>query len=107
VYPSLRSDILATIGNLSHRRLAVQTAFCELGAVEAVLSNCVFDPLCPGVREWALWAVRNLCEGNLGVQERIRSLRPSSELQDEALRALGKRIELDQQTGRFRLVNDG
>jgi hypothetical protein len=106
LYPALRSDILATVGNLSHRLPPVQNAFKDLGAVEYVLSNCVFNPSCPGVREWALWAVRNLCEGNSSVQERIRSLRPSKELQDDALRAAGQRMELDQQTGQFRLVSN-
>ena len=84
----------------------MQDAFAARDVVELALSNCTFDPACPGVREWALWAVRNLCEGNEAVQNRIKSLQPNRQLQDEALRAAGERVVLDGQTGRYRLVHE-
>lgn len=36
----------------------------RLGGVELVLAQCQLDRQSPLAREWALWAVRNLCEGN-------------------------------------------
>jgi len=36
----------------------------ELGGVELVLAQCQLDRESPLAREWGLWAVRNLCEGN-------------------------------------------
>ena len=35
-----------------------------LGGVELVLAQCQLDRESPLAREWALWGVRNLCEGN-------------------------------------------
>lgn len=103
-YDLFCSDVLATIGNMCHGRRAAQDRFAELGGAELVLASCAFDPECPGVREWALWAVRNMCEGNEGVQREIRELRPDKTLQDEALRAGGQRLVLDGETGRFELA---
>jgi ataxin-10 len=42
----------------------VQDEVCALGGVELVLAQCQLDRQSPLAREWALWAVRNLCEGN-------------------------------------------
>ena len=73
---------------LAGRRLArpcsVRTAPCSLppapqaevgslGGVELVLAQCQVDGESPLAREWALWGVRNLCEGNPAAQ--VRGLR--------------------------------
>jgi ataxin-10 len=100
-YPTFRMDVLATIANLAYHRRSVQDAFVELDVVQVVLSNCAFSPECPGVREWALLAIRNLCEGNEMVQSRIASLSSKTVVEDKQLRADGQRVVFDQSTGKF------
>ena len=58
----------------------------------------------PLVREYGLWAVRNLCEGNEAVQESINSLRAGSPVNSPELQAKGLQIQLDSKTGKPRLV---
>ena len=50
-------------------------AVVEANAVELVLSQCQVDDLSPMAREWGLFAVRNLCEASVAVQDRIRSMK--------------------------------
>ena len=67
---------------------------------------CYFqvDDESPLVREWALWAVRNLCEGDEGAREAISQLKARSIVQDAALQRAGLSVELDEATGRPRAV---
>lgn len=58
----------------------------------------------PFVREYALWAVRNLCEGNEEIQSSISSLRASGTVHSPELQAKGLQIKLDDVTGKPKLV---
>lgn len=105
MYPGYRADLLAVIGNLAHGHSASQNAVAEAGGVELILSQSHFVPSEPVVREWALWAVRNLTMGNPGVQEHIRQLRVHTAVQDEALQESNQMVELDKITGKLKLVD--
>lgn len=59
----------------------------------------------PLVREYGLWAVRNLCEGNEDIQSSISSLRACSTVDSPDLQARGLQIELDGTTGKPKLVS--
>jgi hypothetical protein len=50
-------------------------------------------------REWALFAVRNACEGNFENQAFIEALKPQQVLQDDTLAAAGVSVELDPEKG--------
>ena len=43
--------------------------------------GCQIDRESPLAREWALWAVRNLCEGNPTAQGAIRDLKACTAVQ--------------------------
>ena len=58
----------------------------------------------PFVREYALWAVRNLCEGNEEIQSSISSLRASGTVHSPELQAKGLQIKLDDVTGKPKVV---
>jgi hypothetical protein len=58
----------AALANAAARRQAVAAEVSALGGVELVLSQALPDPESPLSREWALWAVRNLCEGSQEAQ---------------------------------------
>lgn len=58
----------------------------------------------PLVREYGLWAVRNLCEGNEIIQNSISSLRACSTVDSPDLQQMGMQLELDGQTGKPKMV---
>ncbi len=62
------------------------------------------DDESPLVREWALWAVRNLCEGDEGAREAISALSVGGVVPDAALQRAGLAVQLDAVTGRPRAV---
>lgn len=56
------------------------------------------------MREWALWGVRNITEGNDAAQKRIQSLEVKTTVDSPELEAMGMRIEMDPRTGKPRMV---
>lgn len=103
-YPGYRADLLAVIGNLAHGHTASQNAIAATG-LELVLAQSHFSVTEPVAREWALWAVRNLCEGNAESQERVRNLKVKTIVQDEVLEMRSQQVEIDQLTGKLKLVD--
>jgi ataxin-10 len=118
------------LANLLYAAPSVQQDVLELGGVAVLLSQCQVrsaatlrseggtgvpgtdgrargaqaDDQSPWVREWALWGVRNMCEGNADVQAAIAELQPRAPVASPELDALNMRVELDQATGKFSLV---
>ena len=81
----------------------------KAGTVDVLLTvthRAVFqwDDDNPLVREYGLWAVRNLCENNSSVQESISSLRAHGTVDSPDLQQIGMKLELDGQTGKPKLV---
>ncbi|KAL4436610.1 hypothetical protein ABPG75_003749 [Micractinium tetrahymenae] len=103
-YPGFRSDLLAALANAAHGRREVQAEVGRMGGVELVLAQCQLDRQSPLAREWALWAVRNLCEGNPEAQEAIRQLQLCTTVESEEMKRLGVKLELDEQTGKLRVT---
>lgn len=95
------------IGNLAHAHTASQDAIAQDGGLELILAQSHFSPTEPVVREWALWAVRNMCISNAGVQDRVRNLQLHTTVQDELLQQRHQQVELDQLTGKLNLVDLG
>ncbi|TYZ63931.1 hypothetical protein PybrP1_010509 [[Pythium] brassicae (nom. inval.)] len=73
-----RSGIIRAIGNLSFRHARHQDLVREHGHLALFLNHCNIDDANPLVREWALVALRNLCEGNEANQQFINALKPQS-----------------------------
>lgn len=68
------------------------------------LLNCVkVDDGSPLVREWAVWAIRNLCEDNEEVQEIVAGLKMQGFANNDELDHLGIRIDFDTATGKLRV----
>lgn len=103
-YPGFRSDLLAALANAAHSRPAVQEEVGRLGGVELVLAQCQTDRESPWAREWALWGVRNLCDGNTAAQEAIRQLQLCTTVESEEGDRLGVKVEMDPQTGKLRVT---
>jgi hypothetical protein len=62
---------LPVLGNAAHDEPSVQQRIVDLGGVELLLAQAHIEERSPWVREWALWAVRNLTEGSAAAQQAI------------------------------------
>lgn len=77
----------------------MQNALASLHTAELLLSQCHVDEESPLCREWALWAVRNLCEENDAVQDLIRALKVEDVIETPEMAQMGVKVELDRATG--------
>mmetsp|Transcript_8041 Transcript_8041/g.29713 ORF Transcript_8041/g.29713 Transcript_8041/m.29713 type:complete len:640 (+) Transcript_8041:136-2055(+) len=104
LYSEHRADILAVLANACYRDQQAQDEILERGGVELILAQCVADVKSPIAREWALLCVRNLCAGNIAVQDHIAALQVCDTVQHPALTNMGLRLDIDEATGAPRLV---
>jgi hypothetical protein len=105
VYTGYRRDIVAVIANASHRSFTIQEAVRESAGLLVALQQCMPDTNNPFLREWGLWAVRNLLEGNSANQGELADLEIRSVVPDSRLQDAGMTVEINPETGRPRLVN--
>ncbi|XP_024532364.1 ataxin-10 [Selaginella moellendorffii] len=102
VYKGYRRDIVSVIANMSFHRPRVQDRVREDGGLLLVLQQCVVDEDNPYLREWGLWAIRNLTEGNERNVQELANLEIK-----KAVNVLdGLKVEVDELTKRPKLVND-
>lgn len=103
--PGLRVLALAVLANLSHGHRASQDAVRELGGIPLVLNQCVLDETNEFKKEWAVFVVRNLCDGNEENRRLIDSLQPQAVNSfPEELSRMG--MEAEVRGGRVHLVRD-
>lgn len=88
-YASYKADLLAVVANACFGRPNVQLDLLQSGGFALVVSHCQADAACPLAREWALWAVRNVCEGCPQAQDLVRRLQPLQALDNEVLQRAG------------------
>nr|AGG38113.1 maternal effect embryo arrest 50 protein [Dimocarpus longan] len=106
-YMGFRKDIVAVIGNCAYRRKHVQDEIRERNGILLLLQQCVADEENPFLREWGIWSVRNLLEGNAENQQVVADLEVQGSVDVPELAGLGLKVEVDQQTRRAKLVNVG
>lgn len=105
VYFGYRRDIVAVIANASHKNFSIQEEVRMKGGLLLVLEQCMPDSQSPFLREWGLWAIRNLLEGNTKNQSELADLEVRSAVDDPRLKDVGISVEINPETGRPRLVN--
>ncbi|OWM67013.1 ataxin-10 [Punica granatum] len=104
-YGGFRRDLVAVIANCSFRRRHVQDEIREKGGIPLLLQQCVTDEDNPFLREWGLWAIRNLLLDNPKNQQEVSDLKLEGSVDVPEVAELGLRVELDPRTGRPKLVN--
>ncbi|XP_031280508.1 ataxin-10-like isoform X2 [Pistacia vera] len=104
-YMGFRRDIVAVIGNCAYRRKHIQDEIRERNGVLLLLQQCVTDEDNPFLREWGIWSVRNLLEGNAENQQAVIDLELQGSVEVPELAGLGLKVEVDQKTRRAKLVN--
>ena len=104
-YKGFRRDVVAVIGNCAYRRKHVQDEIRERNGILLLLQQCVTDEENPFLREWGIWCVRNLLEGNVENQRVVAELELQGSVDVPEMAGLGLRVEVDEKTRRAKLVN--
>jgi hypothetical protein len=80
----------------------------EEGAIPLILACTNIDESNPFAKEWAILAIRNLCECNPENQALIAALQPQHvQSVPPELRQKGVGVELDAQTGKLKVLHQG
>ena len=99
-----RVDLIAIIGNASFNRVRVCDDIANLGGIPIVLNHTRGEDGEPYLREWSLWAVRNMTQGSHTTRQKIMDLQPRAVEESEELLSRGLGVELNRDTGRPRVV---
>ncbi|XP_028801161.1 ataxin-10-like [Neltuma alba] len=105
LYKGFRRDIVALVGNCLYRRKHAQDEIRGKNGIILLLQQCVTDEDNPFLREWGIWSVRNMLEGNEENQRAVAELEVQGSVDVPEISALGLRVEIDQKTRRAKLVN--
>ncbi|XP_063998896.1 ataxin-10 isoform X1 [Pogoniulus pusillus] len=88
-----KSHLIRLIGNLCYRNKGNQDKVYELDGIPLILDNCSIDDNNPFVKQWAVFAIRNLTEQNERNQEFIAQLEHKRLADSSALESMGLEIE--------------
>ncbi|WJX84003.1 hypothetical protein P8452_66618 [Trifolium repens] len=91
-YKGFRRDIVALIGNCVHRRKHVQDEIRSRNGILLLLQQCVTDDDNPYLREWGIWCVRNVLEGNEENQKVVSELELKGSADVPQISALGLKL---------------
>lgn len=104
-YNGYRRDLVAVIANCLHGRKQVQDEVRQLNGIMLLLQQCVIDEGNAYLREWGLFAVKNLLEGNVENQKEVSELQMQEPILTPEIADIGLRVEIDKKTGHPKLVN--
>ena len=108
-YPSVRPwdgyrvDALAPLANAMFGRPAVCEMVQKLGGVPVILACTRGEDGDEYLREYALWAVRNVCAGSDAARREIEALQPRAAADAHELAAAGLNVSVDKETGRVKV----
>ena len=108
-YPSVRPwdgyrvDALAPLANAMFGRPAVCEMVQKLGGVPVILACTRGEDGDEYLREYALWAVRNVCAGSDAARREIEALQPRAAADAHELAAAGLNVNVDPETGRVKV----
>jgi len=88
---------------MSYRRKYIQALIHDTGGVFLILNHCQADASSPLAREWALWAIRNICEGSKEAREAISELQKLGVEKSTQFDKAGLSVEYDEESNRLRI----
>lgn len=103
-YAGYRADVVAVLSNVLLGGREVQADVMAAGGIELLLNSCNLDDTAPMAREWALWGIRNACQGNEAVQQYVSQFQAVDAVQSPELDKMGMQLELDQMTHKLKLT---
>jgi Spinocerebellar ataxia type 10 protein domain len=81
-----RRELVRIVANMSYRHRPTQDEVRILEGIPLLLDLCTLDGNNPFIREWALLAIRNLCEENIDNQRVIEAIKPIGVADPDGLR---------------------
>ncbi|KAJ3238268.1 hypothetical protein HDU81_008092 [Chytriomyces hyalinus] len=101
----MKVDAMKVLCTAAFKCRAAQDEIRRVGGIPVILNHCTIDDQNPFIKEWSVFAIRNLCEGNLENQRLIESMEVVGlpEGQNEGLAAHGVRAGLSED-GRVRIT---
>merc|ERR1740117_2195955 len=90
----LRSDILRLVACCSFQNKAFQDEFKTLGGVEHVMNQTVLDETDPFLKEWAIFCLRNLTEGNQNIQKHIQEMSMQGVANEAELEDMNLKVQM-------------
>jgi len=99
-----RVDLTALIGTAAFKRTRVCDDVANWGGLPIVLNHTRGEDDEPYLREWALWAVRNMTQASDMARNKISELQPQAIEESEDLLSRGLGVELNRETGKPRVV---
>ncbi|ONK73138.1 uncharacterized protein A4U43_C04F27640 [Asparagus officinalis] len=104
-YRGYRRDLVSVICNCLRGRKQVQDEVRHRNGILLLLQQCVVDEDNPFLREWGLLATSYLLEGNPENQNEVAQLQMQEPVQMPEITNLGLKVEVDEKSGRAKLVN--
>lgn len=97
-----KCDLIRLIASLVYRNSANQDLVREMDGLLLVLESSKFDARNPLIKEASIFALRNLLEGNIENQQRIKELRMEGVVESPGLAELG--MEAVEEGGKVKLL---
>ncbi|EGG15188.1 ataxin-10 [Cavenderia fasciculata] len=70
-----KKEIIRILGNVAYLNEPNQHEIRELGGIQLILNNCRIDPNNPYIKEWGVFAIRNIMENNEKNQQLVQDLK--------------------------------
>lgn len=90
-----KANLIRIIGNLCWKQKRMQDQVKELEGIALILDSCNMDARNPFIMQWAILAIRNICEDNYDCQAVIAGLNQQSTINSELLKEMGISVEND------------
>ena len=91
---------MAPLANAMYGRPLVAEATAKLGGVGVILAATRGEDGDEYLREWALWATRNICAGSDDARREIEALQPQTATAANELAAAGLDVRVDPRRGK-------
>jgi hypothetical protein len=103
---SMEQEAIRLIAFMAHGSVAVQARVRELGGLFTVLQRCQLDEANPNIKEWAVFAIRNLTETSQANREFLAQIEraPCSVANPGVLEQADLEVAVNRQTGKLEVV---
>lgn len=86
---SMKTKLVKSLANLSHRNKRNQELAREMEIMLSIFECTTADARNPLIKEWSILAIRNLCEDNSENQDMVRNLTKVGDAENPLLREMG------------------
>ncbi|XP_033647947.1 ataxin-10-like isoform X1 [Asterias rubens] len=89
-----KRDLVRLIGNMCHNHKANQNKVRELHGIPVILEQSNIDSTNPFISQWAIFAIRNLCDGNPDNQAVVAEMTNKGVVNNDTLQQYGFQAEM-------------